>query len=106
MLKCICNESFDFFIFALPKNFIFSDHFNTNLVEKFDIEVCEFLIQNWAVEILADETPARPKGHHGICSVTQCTFLIYKYYKQRSFKCAKLGLELGEYVDALLCFTQ
>ena len=26
-LKCICNENFDFVIFALSDNFIFSDHF-------------------------------------------------------------------------------
>ena len=90
-LKCICNENFDFLIFALPKNFIFSDHFDTNLVEKFGLEVCEFLVQSWAMKILADEIPARPKGHYDVCSVTQCAFLIYKYYKQRSFNCARLG---------------
>ena len=28
-LKCICNENFDFGIFASSKNFIFSDHFDT-----------------------------------------------------------------------------
>ena len=43
-LKCICNENFDFFIFALSDNFIFSDHFNTNLVENFELEVCEFCV--------------------------------------------------------------
>ena len=43
-LKCICNENFDFAIFALSKNFIFSDHFGTNLVENFELEVCEFLV--------------------------------------------------------------
>ena len=91
LLKCICNENFDFLIFALPKNFIFSDHFDTNLVEKFGLEVCEFLVQSWAMKILADEIPARPKGHYDVCSVTQCAFLIYKYYKQRSFNCARLG---------------
>ena len=90
-LKCICNENFDCFIFALPKNSIFSDHFDTNLVEKFELKVCEFLVQSWAVKILADEIPARPKGHYDVCSVTQCAFLIYKYYKQHSFNCAKLG---------------
>ena len=91
VLKCICNENFDFFIFALPKNSIFSDHFDTNLVEKFELEVCEFLLQSWATKILADEIPARPKGHYDVCSVTQCAFPIYKHYKQRSFNCAKLG---------------
>ena len=75
-LKCICNENFDFFIFALPKNSIFSDHFDTNLVEKFELEVCEFLVQSWAIKILGDEIPARPKGHYDVCSVTQCAFLI------------------------------
>ena len=44
ILKCICNENFDFGIFASSENFIFSDHFDTNLVEKFEIEVCEFLV--------------------------------------------------------------
>jgi hypothetical protein len=43
-LKCICNENFDFLIFALSENFIFSDHFNINLVENFELEVCEFLV--------------------------------------------------------------
>ena len=43
-LKCICNENFDFVIFALSDNFIFSDHFNTNLVENFELEVCEFCV--------------------------------------------------------------
>ena len=75
-LKCICNENFEFFIFASPKNFIFSDHFDTNLVEKFELEVREFLVQSWAIKILANEIPARPKGHYDVCSVTQCTFLI------------------------------
>ncbi len=42
-LKCICNEIFDIGIFALSKNFIFSDHFDTNLVEKFRLEVGKFL---------------------------------------------------------------
>ena len=42
MLKCICNENL---ILALPKNFIFSDNFHTNLVEKFELEVCEFLLE-------------------------------------------------------------
>ncbi len=42
-LKCICNEIFDVGIFALSKNFIFSDHFDTNLVEKFRLEVGKFL---------------------------------------------------------------
>ena len=39
MLKCICNENFDFVIFAFSENFIFSDHFNTNLVENFELKV-------------------------------------------------------------------
>ena len=43
-LKCICNENFDFVIFALSDNFIFSDHCNTNLVENFELEVCEFCV--------------------------------------------------------------
>ena len=43
-LKCICNENFDFVIFALSENFIFSDHFGTNLVENFELEVSEFLV--------------------------------------------------------------
>jgi hypothetical protein len=43
-LKCICNENFDFVIFALSENLIFSDHFNTNLVENFELEVCEFCV--------------------------------------------------------------
>ena len=42
-LKCICNDIFDVGIFALSKNFIFSDHFDTNLVEKFRLEVGKFL---------------------------------------------------------------
>ncbi len=42
-LKCICNEIFDVGIFALSKNIIFSDHFDTNLVEKFRLEVGKFL---------------------------------------------------------------
>ncbi len=42
-LKCICNEIFDIRIFALSKNFIFSDHFDTNLVKKFQLEVGKFL---------------------------------------------------------------
>jgi hypothetical protein len=33
------NENFDFVIFALSENFIFSDHFNTNLVENFELSV-------------------------------------------------------------------
>jgi hypothetical protein len=40
----ICNENFDFLIFALFENFIFSYHFNTNLVENFELEVCKFLV--------------------------------------------------------------
>ena len=90
-LKCICYENFDFLIFALLKNFIFSNHFNTNLVEKFELEVCEFLVQSWALKILANEILAQPKGYYDVCSVTQCAFLMYKYYEQRSFKCAKFG---------------
>ena len=43
-LKCICNENFDFGIFTSSENFIFSDHFDTNLVAKFELEVCEFLV--------------------------------------------------------------
>ena len=43
-LKCICNENFDFGIFRSSENFIFSDHFGTNLVSKFELEVCEFLV--------------------------------------------------------------
>ena len=43
------------FILALSKNFIFSDHFNTIFVEKLELKVCEFLVQNWAMKILADE---------------------------------------------------
>ena len=43
-LKCICNENFDFGIFTSSKNFIFSDHFDTNLVAKFELELCEFLV--------------------------------------------------------------
>ena len=42
LLKCICNENFDFKIFT-SENFIFSDHFDTNLVVKFILEVGEFL---------------------------------------------------------------
>jgi hypothetical protein len=61
MLKCICNENFDFVIFALSDNFIFSDHFNTNLVENFELEVCEFCVQSWAMKILADEIPRAAK---------------------------------------------
>ena len=44
VLKCICNENFDFGIFTSSENFIFSDHFDTNLVAKFELEVCEFLV--------------------------------------------------------------
>ena len=44
LLKCICNENFDFEIFTSSENFIFSDHFDTNLVAKFELEVCEFLV--------------------------------------------------------------
>ena len=43
-LKCICNENFDFGIFTSSENFVFSDHFDTNLVAKFELEVCEFLV--------------------------------------------------------------
>ncbi len=43
ILKCICNEIFGVGIFALSKNIIFSDHFDTNLVEKFRLEVGKFL---------------------------------------------------------------
>ena len=43
-LKCICNENFGFGIFVLSENFIFSDHFDTNLVENFELEDCEFLV--------------------------------------------------------------
>ncbi len=43
------------------------------------------------MKILADEIPARPKGHDDVCSVTQCAFPICKYYKQCSFNCAELG---------------
>ena len=33
-----------FGIFVLSENFIFSDHFDTNLVENFELEDCEFLV--------------------------------------------------------------
>ena len=39
-LKCICNENFDVGFFAFSENLVFSDHKNTNLVEKFEPEVC------------------------------------------------------------------
>ena len=39
-LKCICNENFDIGFFAFSENLVFSDHKNTNLVEKFEREVC------------------------------------------------------------------
>ena len=39
-LKCICNENFDIGFFAFSENLVFSDHKNTNLVEKFETEVC------------------------------------------------------------------
>ena len=44
ILKCICNENFDLGIFTSSENFIFSDHFDTNVVAKFELEVCEFLV--------------------------------------------------------------
>ena len=44
LLRCKCNENFDFGIFTSSENFIFSDHFDTNLVAKFELEVCEFLV--------------------------------------------------------------
>ena len=31
--KCICNENFDFVIFASSEIFVLSVHFDTNLVE-------------------------------------------------------------------------
>ena len=40
-LLCIFTENFDFKIFALSKNDIFSDHFVTDLVENFELEACE-----------------------------------------------------------------
>ncbi len=33
------------------------------------------------MKILADEIPARPKGHDDVCSVTQCAFPTCKYYR-------------------------
>ena len=43
------------------------------------------------MKILADELLERPGGHDDVCSVTQCTLPICKYYKQSSFNCAELG---------------
>ena len=63
------------------KIFIFSDNFHTNLIEKFELEVCEFFVQSWAMKILADEIPARPKGHHDVCSVTQQVRFCYNHTK-------------------------
>jgi hypothetical protein len=40
---------------------------------------------------LADEFLVRPRGHDDVCSVTQCTLPICKYYKQCSFNCVELG---------------
>jgi hypothetical protein len=40
ILKCIWNENFDIGFFAFSENVVFSDHKNTNLVEKFEPEVC------------------------------------------------------------------
>ena len=31
------------------------------------------------MKILADEIPARPKGHHEVCSVTQQMCFCYNY---------------------------
>ena len=39
-LKCICNENFDIGFFAFSENLVVSDYKNTNLVEKFEREVC------------------------------------------------------------------
>ena len=40
LLKCICNENFDIGFFAFSENLVVSDYKNTNLVEKFEREVC------------------------------------------------------------------
>ena len=40
LLKCIWNENFDIGFFAFSENLVFSDYKNTNLAEKFELEVC------------------------------------------------------------------
>ena len=75
-LKCICNEFFVIEIFVLIKSLVFSDHFGTTYVRKYEVEAGEKLRKLRKNSVFLPENCRRTGTEitqgRDVCEVTSC----------------------------------